>query len=291
MIKQNYEIRRMTSVEEVRFATNLAGKMNWNPGLHDPECFFAADPKGFFIGFLNGRPISCISAVKYSDSYGFIGLYIVKPEHQRQHYGTQIGTEALKYVDGLDVGLDGVVEMVEEYAKYDFKLAYYNSRYEGQAMGATMKISDPRIIELSRIHFSDLVTYDNDLFPASRPEFLKSWINQPHSIALGILEKDRIAGYAVLRKCLLGYKVGPLFADNEDLAESLLKALSSRIRKGTKIFLDVPGEIENPAATAIAKRHGMTVIFQTARMYRLSRAGKIKLPLERWFGITSFELG
>ena len=291
MTKDNYETHRATSVKEVKFAINLAQKMNWNPGLHDAECFFKADPKGFFIGRLNGQPISCISAVKYSDTYGFIGLYIVQPKYQRHGYGTRIGIEALNYLEGLDIGLDGVLEMEGEYEKYGFEHAHQNKRYEGLAMGSSAKKTDPRIIELSKMPFSDLLAYDNQLFPAPRPEFLKCWINQPQSIALGIMEKNQIAGYGVLRKCLLGYKVGPLFADNAEFAETLFEALSSQIRKGTKIFLDVPEETENPAAVAIAERHGMKVIFRTARMYRLASGGKLKLPLHRWFGVSSFELG
>jgi hypothetical protein len=35
----------------------------------------------------------------------------------------------------------------------------------------------------------------------------------------------------------------------------------------------------------------MTPGFQTARMYRALTRPTIDLPLDRWFGVTSFELG
>jgi len=136
-----------------------------------------------------------------------------------------------------------------------------------------------------------LVKYDEENFSVARPRFLKCWINQPQSIALGIMDGNQLAGYSVLRKCFVGYKIGPLFANNEDLAEALFLALSSRIKKGTKIYLDVPGEEQNPAATALALRYKMELKFSTARMYRMARGGKMRLPLGRWFGVTSFELG
>jgi len=44
----------------------------------------------------------------------------------------------------------------------------------------------------------------------------------------------------------------------------------------------------NSEAVALAERHGMKVVFETARMYRGDRPA---LPLERVFGITTFELG
>jgi hypothetical protein len=44
----------------------------WNPGLHDSETFICADPQGFLVGELDGRPIACVSGVRYDDSFGFM---------------------------------------------------------------------------------------------------------------------------------------------------------------------------------------------------------------------------
>jgi hypothetical protein len=70
-------------------------------------------------------------------------------------------------------------------------------------------------------------------------------------------------GYAVMRRCRRGYKIGPLTALDEATAEALFAALSAEAR-GEPIFLDVP-EV-NPHAVALARRHGMTPAFETARM-------------------------
>lgn len=290
MTEDNYVIRPMKK-SEVKFAINLARKETWNPGIHDSECFYAADPNGFFIGLLDGKPISCISAVRYNDNYGFVGLYIVKEKYREHGFGTGIGSQALEYLEGVDIGIDGVAKMVDTYKNYGFEEAYRNNRYGGTAIGLGYKKTDLRIRELSKVDFDDLVKYDEENFSVARPRFLKCWINQPHSVALGIMDGNQLAGYAVLRKCFIGYKIGPLFANNEDFAEALFLALSSRIKKGTTIYLDVPGEEQNPAATALVLRHKMELKFSTARMYRMAKGGKLRLPLHHWFGVTSFELG
>ncbi|HIP77670.1 MAG TPA: GNAT family N-acetyltransferase, partial [Kiloniellaceae bacterium] len=44
----------------------------------------------------------------------------------------------------------------------------------------------------------------------------------------------------------------------------------------------------NESAVGLAESYGMTPVFETARMYR---GPAPKLPLERTFGITTFELG
>ena len=89
-----------------------------------------------------------------------------------------------------------------------------------------------------------------------------------------------------MRACRYGFKVGPLFADSPQSAEQLFLSLKAHTPEGAPIFLDTP-EV-NSAAIDLAKRHNMMVAFETARMYR----GKgPDLPLNRLFGVTTFELG
>ncbi len=269
---------------EVAIAIDWAAAEGWNPGLHDADCFYAADPDGFLIGLLNGEPIAVISVVKYGAAFGFLGCYIVKPPHRGKGYGKQIWNAGLAYLGERTIGLDGVVEQQSNYLKAGFKLANRNVRYQGSGGGEPAV--DPQIVPLSTLPFADLLAYDRPLFPASRSAFLRAWIDQPEASALGILQAGKLAGYAVLRKCRTGYKIGPLFADDAELAQRLFLALQARAPAGAAIVLDTP-EV-NAAAIAMAERHGMSVVFETARMYR----GKVPaLANERIFGVTTFELG
>ena len=59
--------------EEVPLIREWADAEGWNPGTHDGDCFYHADPGGFFLGELNGEPVACISCVAYDDSFGFLG--------------------------------------------------------------------------------------------------------------------------------------------------------------------------------------------------------------------------
>ena len=40
--------------------------------------FQAADPDGFLMGWIDGEPVAAIAAVRHSDGFGFIGLFIVR---------------------------------------------------------------------------------------------------------------------------------------------------------------------------------------------------------------------
>ena len=278
-----FRIRTMKQ-DEVNLAIEWAAKEGWNPGIHDADCYYFADSNGFFIGVLGDEPIATISAVKYGKSFGFLGFYIVKPEYRGKGFGMKIWNEGLKYLHGRNIGLDGVVAQQENYKKSGFKFAYRNIRYQGNGGGKFPKNSS--VIKLSEINFETVNFYDQKLFPENRTEFLKSWINQSDSKALGILKDNKLAGFGVIRKCNSAYKIGPLFADNADLAEELFLVLKSQTKSTDKFFLDTP-EI-NKAALNLAETYKMNVVFETARMYTKEAPN---ISVNKIYGVTSFELG
>ncbi len=283
MIDTDYQIRIATR-KEVDIAIEWATIEGWNPGLHDANCFYSADPNGFLIGFLGNEPIATISAIQYGNTFGFIGFYIVKPEYRNQGYGIQIWNAALRYLQGRNIGLDGVVAQQDNYKKSNFKLAYRNIRYQG--VGGGLSPDTDQIVNLAALPFEMIESYERPLFPEVRTSFIKAWITQPESNALGIMSGGRLAGYGVIRRCHSGYKIGPLYADTPELAESLYLALTSGVSTNESIFLDVP-EL-NRAAVSLAERQNMNVVFETARMYT---GEEPVMPLERIFGVTSFEVG
>jgi len=225
-----------------------------------------------------------ISAVAYDDSFGFLGFYIVKPEYRGKGYGFKIWKEALKYLPNQNIGLDGVIEQQGNYKKSGFKLAYRNIRYEG--MGIKDANDNPEIVLLKDIPFEQLQAYDDQLFPTSRPAFLKSWIKQPESLAIGLIKDNAILGYGMVRKCRKGYKVGPLFADTQKVADVLFQRMCGFIGETSSIFLDVP-EV-NKQAVVLAEKYKMKPMFETARMYTKEEP---KVSLQKIFGVTTFELG
>ncbi|OGV68656.1 MAG: GNAT family N-acetyltransferase [Lentisphaerae bacterium RIFOXYB12_FULL_65_16] len=283
MRKSNHTIRTMTR-QEVDIAIDWAAAEGWNPGLYDADCFYAADPSGFLVGLLGDEPIAAISAVKYGDSFGFLGFYIVKPAFRGKGYGIQIWNAALADLRGRTIGLDGVVDQQLNYKKSGFALAYGNIRHQG--VGGGCHSTDPEIVPLSTIPFDKICAYDKPFFPDSRTQFLRCWIDRPKSVALGILRRRELGGYGVLRICRSGYKVGPLFADSPEFAERLFVALKAQAPEGAPVFLDTPAV--NSAAIDLVKRHNMIAMFETARMYT---GRSPDLPLSRLFGVTSFELG
>ena len=277
----NLKIRTMRQ-DELQFAVDLAAGEGWNPGIHDAESFYHADPEGFFLGEVGGEPVGCIAAVAYTRNFGYIGLYIVRKAFRGKGIGWKLWFHALERLGRRNIGLDGVVEHQADYRKSGFRLAHRNIRYEGSC---TKKAISERIAVISDDLFEDLVDYDRNMFPVGRPAFLKNWISQPEGSALCVQRNNRIIGYGVIRRCLIGYKIGPLFADDAQTADDLFVALSSEGGDGP-VFLDIPDI--NPDALALAERHGMKEVFETSRMYNKNAP---PLHLHRIYGGTTFEVG
>jgi GNAT superfamily N-acetyltransferase len=272
------------SPSELEIAVEWAAAEGWNPGLSDASCYYQADPNGFFIGYLGDKPIACISAVRYSDDFGFMGFYIVAPEHRGKGYGIAIWNAAIQYLDGCNIALDGVVEQQENYKKSGFTYAHANYRYETRASSSAPR--NPDMIPLSHIPKAMILRYSDDFFPAGRQQFLESWIQQSGAISYGFMEHGQLVGYAFARPCREGFKIGPLFANSPEIAEDLFTTLKAKVPEASPIYLDIPER--NSAALQLVERHSMHLVFETARMYT---GEEPEISLERTYGITSFEIG
>lgn len=271
------------TLPELEMVLEWAASEGWNPGLSDASSFHAADPGGFLLGTLDGEPVASIFAVRYGSGFGFIGGYIVRPAFRGKGYGIQMWRAGMALLEGRNVALDGVPAQQANYARSGFRLAHRNIRYEGQ--GSAMP-APSRVLPLGSQDIEELVACDRAFFPDHREAFMRRWLQQLGSVMLGVRDGGTLLGYAVLRPCRNGFKVGPLCAESPEVADELLQALRGRVPEDEPIFLDVPEP--NAAAVALAERHGMHACFETARMYTGADPG---LPLARQYGITTFELG
>lgn len=280
---------RPLSASEMHLPTDWAAAEGWNPGLHDGAAFHAADPGGFLVAELDGRPVGVISAVRAGADFGFLGFYIVAPEYRGRGYGMALWRAAMARLEGRVVGLDGVLAQQANYARSGFVLAHRNLRYGGRpALPATTPAPRPgeRLAPAAEAPFAALLAYDAAHFGRARPEFLRAWLTLPESRALTLTRDGALVGFGVARRCREGVKIGPLFADDEAAAETLFVALAGFAAPDETVYLDPPEP--NAAAVALALRHGLAPVFETARMYR---GPAPSLPLGRIYGITSFELG
>ena len=270
-----------------------AAKEGWNPGVHDGKSFYRADPEGFFVGWLEEEPVGAISAVRYGAGFGFVGLYIVRPEYRGQGYGKRIWDYGVDFLQGRNVGLDGVVEQQANYGKSGFRLAYRNIRFEGK-VGEIQKFQqvDTRLkdsskwVDLWKCDVKEISRYDRQFFPESRQEFLAEWVTQDGSVGVGVRQNEKWLGLGVIRRCREGYKIGPLYGENKQIAQEILYKLVEKLHPAEPVYLDIPEP--NPFARELVQELGMQPVFETARMYNKETP---QVDLSKLFGVCTFELG
>jgi GNAT superfamily N-acetyltransferase len=285
------EIRNMTR-SEVEELVAWAAQEGWNPGLHDAELFWATDPAAFVAAELDGEMIGAGAITSYNGEFGFMGFFIVRPEYRGRGIGNTLWHARRKRLldrlhPGASIGLDGVFEMQNYYAKGGFAFSHRNMRFRTEITerSATAQDDDKNIVPLTAVPFNQVLDYDRTCFPAIRSNFLSEWIAQPDALSFGYLRDGQLNGYGVVRRCGQGCKVGPLFANDTLVAETLYAHLAG-FAAGGPLFLDAPEN--NPAAMAFVAQHQMIEVFGCARMY-LGRPPIIQH--ERIFGVTTFELG
>jgi GNAT superfamily N-acetyltransferase len=198
--------------DELAMLVEWAAREGWNPGLNDAEVFWATDPEGFVAAEIDGELIGGGSIVAYEKKYGFIGLFIMRPEYRGRGLGNHLWHELIRrLLARLDadaaIGLDGVFNMQDYYARGGFRFVCRDLRFEGRGRD----LPQPKgITEVSTVSFERIDAYDRRHFPAPRSRFLQAWIHRPGGHALAVVDGDEIRGYTVMRPCRTGYKIGPL---------------------------------------------------------------------------------
>ena len=278
---------------DIAQVTEWARAEGFCPGEGDVAIYRQTDRQGLWVGWLEDAPIGCIAGVRYSQSYGFVGLFLVKPEHRGRGYGVQLWRHALEHLhDVRCVGLETAHDRINDYAGWGFRPASPTTRW--QLSGRDIPGAGPQAGQLSLVDASTLPeavvqSYDASREDSPRPHFLRDWLRHPAGRVLALVDgQGRCHGFGRIRPCLLrqgsGWRIGPLLADDADLAEQLLRGLLERHRG--MVLLDAPGA--NPAAGALMGRLSFKPTSETLRMYR---GPQPQVSLADVYGLACLELG
>jgi GNAT superfamily N-acetyltransferase len=274
-------------LEGVKTLVSWAEEEGWNPGPNDADVYYATDPDGFYGYYHESNLIAGGSIVSYNKEFGFMGFFIVKLEYRSLGIGRKIWYQRRDILisrlnKDAPIGMDGVIAMQPFYKKGGFEILFRDERFEKIGMEFT---TDKNITTINDEDLESILAYDKQCFGFSRPQFMKPWLKLPGNKTFKYVEDGKLKGFAIVRKANKGYKVCPLFADNEVVAEELYKACLNSV-VGEQLYLDIP--VINKGAASIIKKNNASYVFECARMYY----GKPpEVEIDKVFGITTFELG
>ena len=305
MASERFIVRRLSTPEEVReIMCERVAAGGWRPGALDHVSFFAADETGFFVGELDGKPISCMSVIKHADNFAFLGNYIVDEPYRGGGYGLRTWKAAMASInDNYNTGGDAVIEKVPVYERVGLRPKWCEQRFDivaSQAASATSRshsLQDVDIHPISKVQFHNLLKYDTSAHVFPRQSFLEKWVFAPNCFAsVALNDTGDVVGYAVVRTTLRkedGWRIGPLFADNSQIARGLYNDMCTKVAvedPRAVIAVDVPyGNLTNPDTLKLVNELSGKPSFKCMRMYR--KGVPSGMPVQNIFGITAIEIG
>ena len=267
---------------ELETALDWAAAEGWNPGLGDAAAFLAADPGGFLMGWVEGAPVACISAVRHSDDFGFLGLYICRPEAGAAGWGGRCGRRRWRSSARAPSGSTGWWRSRTTTAGRGLAWPRRTVRFRGHLQGGAASAG---VVAAGAAMLPELLALDRAVSGVERPAYLRAG------------SPTRRTG---ARWCAWATAGSPAWARSgragraprwgrwspERCGGGGAARCAGGLYPGAEVSLDVPET--NPAATALAARKGLRPVFETARMYR--GAAPVQRP-EAWFGEATLELG
>lgn len=283
------EVRPLTR-DELDVVLSWAVDAGWNPGLHDADALWAADPDALWGVEVDGMLVGAGATVRRGSRSGGVGLLLVEPSHRSRG----IGSLTFPFlVDGalsrLEAGAGLVLDCPESYQDFCERFGFVPVRRVARSTAvATLGRRGPytgQLRALAQLPFDRVVAYDAKFSGGERPDFLRAWMTPKGGLGLGAYEAGWLIGMAILRPAHDGYRIGPFYAESRDIAEDLFVALSGTV-VGQKLVLDVP--LEDPDIVAFASSKGFTLAAQAVHM-QLGQV--VEGPREQVYGESTLEYG
>lgn len=283
------EVRPLTR-DELDVVLRWAVDAGWNPGLHDADALWAADPDALWGVEVDGMLVGAGATVRRGSRAGGVGLLLVEPSHRSRG----IGSLTFPFlVDGalsrLEAGAGLVLDCPESYQDFCERFGFVPVRRVARSTAvATLGRRGPytgQLRALAQLPFDRVVAYDAKFSGGERPDFLRAWMTPKGGLGLGAYEAGWLIGMAILRPAHDGYRIGPFYAESRDIAEDLFVALSGTV-VGQKLVLDVP--LEDPDIVAFASSKGFTLAAQAVHM-QLGQV--VEGPREQVYGESTLEYG
>ncbi len=285
---------RELELEQIPVVMEWSRREGFAPGFGDFEIYRHTDRQGLWIAWLDQEPVGCIAGVRYNLDYGFIGLYLVVPQHRGHGYGRELWKHALRHLSDLTcIGLEAAPSRIVDYASWGFESSSLTTRWrwsKGDCIAAARELPKGlRVVGGSDVPTAAVQVYDAQRELSPRPHFLADWLGHPSGQVLALVDERGIChGFGRIRPCLLktgqGWRIGPLLADSTALASYLIGRLQ-HLHSGV-LLIDTPGL--NASASDLMSALGFVVESETVRMYR----GHLpKVSLDDVFALACLELG
>ena len=89
---------RLFGEADIPFAMRLKSAAGWNQIEADWRRFLHLEPEGCSVAEHDGEPAATVTALRYGDRFGWIGMMLVAPERRRLGIASALLRHAVAYL-------------------------------------------------------------------------------------------------------------------------------------------------------------------------------------------------
>lgn len=214
----------------------FADSENWGPSFSDFDLYIDKAHTHAYVGYDGKKPVFSYMMSEYTKSdFIFGGIFYAIPEIRGKNliYPIMMQKNLELILPFKNFGVIAVPKM-----GFKFQRAYgcnfYGKVYIRHFLFESSKnptYNINRIKESFEVNLSELQSYDRETCGYDREHIVNKFAQRKKNFECLVYvdEKNAIRGYGVMRKAIFGEKIGPLLADDQEIATEILNALKSRI--------------------------------------------------------------
>ena len=229
---------REMSPLDIEAGLRLCRASGWNQVRRDWELFLRLSPHGCRVAIRDAQVVGTVATVNYEDRFSWVSMVLVEPSARGSGIGTLLVKEALAVLkDVRSIRLDATPAGHGVYRQLGFVNDYGLSRMAAAVRDEKLMTLRDQTRPMTQADLVAVLRLDQDVFGAGRrvllewllegaPEF--AWVNELHG---------RITGYVFGRRGFNTAHLGPVIADDQQIARQLVTACL-RQQPGKRLILD-----------------------------------------------------
>lgn len=226
--------------EHIPLGMRLKQWAKWNQVEADWKLLLSMSRGGAFVGTYNDKKVGTLVTVTYNEAFSWIGMVLVDPRFRGKGIGTLLLKAAIEYA--LPVGpvlLDATAMGQPLYHSLGFQNIGEIARL-ALAKPVPIAASSNLIIKVVQSeHLASMITYDQEKVTFNRAVVIEDFFQRTPEYALVAYQNERLVGYCLGRVGSRFEHIGPLVADNREVAKTLLSyALAAAPQRA--LIMDVP---------------------------------------------------
>lgn len=272
-------------------------KLHWTRSPHDSHTHYhSTGPSSFLILADPSNPETpegCIVPLVYANKTGWIGFFCLNESQRGKGWGGHLFAKALDHfrrVGVETVGLDAVSQQVQTYSRRGFvekaKILVLSrmSTKEKPLDGLERCQHGGRLADLEDIPLDILVRGDCEHMGLERARLWtkEALFSRDDVFGFAVVDtvdgEQKMEGWVLVRGCDIGFRVGPLYAANREVARILLWNVLKRCENQDGQFI---AELwaGNPASETVFREAGFeTEVVQYHRMWLNGNVPTQQLP-------------